>query len=173
MILHRKIIWISFITLLGLIGLAAVNPQPPWVSCYDKKTNAIHFQALGKKIKNGNSCMGKTKYDASGAFKLIENVNVKEGFGEARAGTKRQVVLKNGRRLLVSQWSGLGKSNQILVLEPDLASNRVTRHCNIENFSNAFSTRFDRRTGKLMVLVVKPKDSKLLQYKKTWQSCEI
>ncbi len=171
---YRKLIWILSVGLVGFLGLAATKPSQPWLSCYEKKTNTMHFQALGKRLKNGDTCLGSTKYKASLLFKLIQNVSVdEEGFAESRPGTKRTMVLKNGRRLLVSQWSGLGKSNRILVLEPNLKTHSVVRHCNIENFSDAFSARYSEKTGKMMIQITSPTNKKHTRFSRVWRSCEI
>ncbi len=144
-----------------------------WISCYNSDSNQLVFLELGTKV-SVEKCSGATVFQGAIGHKLIENVSIdKEQFSENRAGTKKTILLNDGRRLLVSQWSHLGKSNRIIVLEPSLKNKVVKKHCVIENWADAFAARFDKKSNSLKIRVTTPKDKAASAFKKQWKTCAL
>ncbi len=153
--------------------LASSQQKQRWTSCYSRQKSKLYFKSHNDKRKT-KQCSGSTVFTVPKEYKLIEMVKDNGShFSTPIPGTKRILELNNGRRVLVSQWNNLSKSNTILILEPNLESKKVKKLCVFDNFSDAYSARFNSKTKKIEVLVNTPATLGGNDYRKIWKTCSI
>lgn len=174
-VLKIKLVLLTFVTIFGGIGTAFANSnkESKWTSCFNRDESKLYFRAQNDKRKLGQ-CSGETVFKVPKEFKLIETVDSGDkNFSIPTPGTKRTLLINNGRRVLVSQWNNLSKANKILVLEPNMANKKVKKHCVFDNFSDAYSARYNAKTKKIEVLLSLPKTLGGNDYRRIWKTCKI
>lgn len=169
-IIKLELFVLGVVFALSFAGTKRPKHQGIWTTCYNTSQNSLHFQEPGVATKE---CGGSTVFHGPMGQTLIQNVLKNGAFSETRAGTRRSVHLGNGRQILVSQWSRHARSNDIYVLEPHFAKGRVARHCRIENYTDVFNTRYNKKTGILYVQVDWPADKKHTKFKRVWKPCKL
>jgi hypothetical protein len=155
-----------------LHSAAKQKTDPAWTSCFDMKANAVRFNPIAKKSKDNKGCKQGTAYRVTPFHVPITNQSGNNPYGPQLEGTKKTILLDNGRRLLASQWVA-GQMSYIYVLEPNLKKNTVIKHCVIPNQGQAFNTRYDKQTKQLMVHVVTYKDASTGEKREGWKACKI
>ena len=139
--------------------------QDTWLSCYKETSNRIHFKSLTGPL----GCKGRTSFRGPKNYELIRN-KTGAAFTVPVAGTKRSLTLKNGREVLATQWKSPGKSNRVIIVEPNMRSGKVKRHCIIKNAGDAYATRFNSKINTLQIQVLQKKSKKL---KRVWRNCHL
>lgn len=174
-----KIVYNFILPLTLLLVTAAFtfsrSPQSvkAWTTCYSEKSNHIFFKTVGSKASKNKSCSGNTSFRGPTHYKLITPHFDKSGFSSPVSGIQKIVVVPGGRRVLVSQWNNMSKTNLIMVSEPNFSKKMVKQYCALDNDGEAFSARYNSRKKQLEILVLKSKSVHNNQLTKVWKTCKI
>lgn len=161
---------IGIVFLLSFAGRPIQRHQTLWTSCYNSENHSLHFNPPGTASR---VCQGQTMYQASKFESLIQSTHKFGIFSENTAGTKRSVVLGNGRQVLVSQWNENEPSSDIVVLEPNFRTHKVKQHCRIPNYVNGFETFYNRKNKTLYIKVDLPTNKSETKFKSVWKPCKL
>mgnify|MGYP003689522895 CR=1 FL=1 len=163
-----KILFIASVITFTFAATKATLRNVAWTQCYSSKQQVLYFQ--NKKTKD---CKSDLFFKAPATHHLFETPHTGAMFSEASPGTAQVIKLKNGRRILISQWSKHARSNEILVLEPNFASNKIKQHCNIENYNDPFEVKYNSISNQLYIKVSEPIKPLSKKHRKRWKRCKI
>lgn len=163
---------LAFIFLVILLSFSFAEAS--WTTCYNRANNSLFFN-LNSHARPQKTCKTATGFKGEAGTVLINRTNSSEknAFGLPKSGTRRIVQLDRGRQVLAAQWSRLGVSNSITILQPNFRSQSVRKICSIENYSDRFKTRYNKSKRRLYVLVTQPTNPSETKFKKVWKSCRI
>ncbi|MEM7645871.1 MAG: hypothetical protein AAF203_03075 [Pseudomonadota bacterium] len=169
---------VSHLFLVCMVLLFVSQAQADWSFCYNQGTKRVNF--LSFKQKRGNlktqkkQCRSNTYYQQRDkTFQMIEDEMDTTGFPKNLPGKPKIMSNKKGRRILVTQWNSLSKLNTIEVLEPNFKSNQVKRHCQVDNWSDIYEVKWNKKATALKFQVSTGEKNKQGKIIKTWKTCKI
>lgn len=144
-----------------------------WVHCYNEEQNRVYFQTQADLKRHQGACLGRTYFQGPKHHLLVEDSVDDKGFSKGEKGSSLHMNLDDGRSLLVSHWTHLGKYNTLMVLMPDFDNHRVEKLCTFDNYSDEVRAQFDGKKNQLKVLVRQPKTKAAQDFIRLWKPCSL
>ena len=138
-----------------------------WSFCYNDSENRVYF--IPQDVVT--VCKSKTFYKGPKDFLMTDSGITDDGFTTGGPGTPFQQKRRDGSRVFISSWNNLESYNHIIVIEPDFRTNTTKKLCQLKNYSATFSSRQNKATGLIEILIREPISDESNNFHRVWKPC--